>query len=1075
MQSFRRFGAKARYCTIGINQSKNGVSKLDLQKWIMQHPDVLLEEKRIRAIFCDAFQNDIAKVNLLLTAFDENIVSSMRQSFPWSATERSRYIKILEQGHSIVSDKAVWAVDTWASLFSQSLIESLSRLEMETAAAEEIRKLQALDKLFQDGENNDESEPEYELKTRSDNEDFYINPTLEEKEDRIYVPCGIGNTDNGFFIYGIKKSKTCVHPNADVFALVYNFLIRSSTIIDDDIPHYLKHIDTLHGIDYRSILRIAICLLQMVKNNYVKNDVLDVAFTGDVDSFKYAIGMINNYAALFSRLMNIQEVNVRVRSSKTGIPFCLDGSKGVFVRNNSELITNARELWYGQHINYHFTKRNLPDLEYLLTEISPYDYFKEGQFDALCSMVSAKKHMVCIMPTGSGKSLIYYMVSILQPLPIFVIAPTDILIQDQIRNLKQIHHIDNVAHLKLTEGNDFDEFEMRNSLNYLTPTTLQNRNLLVLFRYINKGCLKRYYHSGTKGRQLYEEKISNYPLLANIVLDEIHCLSNWGHDFRPEYLMLSQYLNKHLDQIVFLGFTATANYTVVEDVHNQLNIPQENFISPVAFEKHNISYDFRRLGSTEAMFDEVRLICDKLTARNERTIVFTKNDKLSRQVADAIGWEADIFTSDNPEAYHHFVDGKCKILVSNEDLGVGINFPNIKNIIHFGLPLSKSEYVQEVGRAGRANEQVCSYILYLDSDSGIIPADLLRRSTPIEALPTMLEGLDNDYADIYRKLTNNCPTKEGLCEHLIAMRKDFIDRGRALYVDSIKNDELFLVKQKLYMLYTIGFINDWYAYSKSKTCDGVDILIDINSTDTESYQRDAQKMIRRMKKRLRDYFDTMGSNRESIARTDRAETEDDLIRIYVDWYYVKYLYHHNEQFLDLFEFIDSNIDGDGEEITTAIKDYFTLPFIKLKSDEAIYTDMSIHEIADKVIAGISRSTIANIERINSNRYSYKLDYMLFCSNLRYGSVFESCRLERVLNHVSEQEQTLIGNSLEKLYKVCDVEGKLLLLNFVESSGSTFELTSNGFLKAAYADGVKDIVYYGIMAKKLNPLYTSIGR
>lgn len=123
----------------------------------------------------------------------------------------------------------------------------------------------------------------------------------------------------------------------------------------------------------------------------------------------------------------------------------MDGSKGVYVRNNTEITTNARELWYGKPISYHFTKANLPDLERILREISPYTYFKEGQFEVLCKMVSARKHTVCIMPTGSGKSLIYYMISILQPLPLFIVAPTDILIDDQIRNLKQIHHIDNVS------------------------------------------------------------------------------------------------------------------------------------------------------------------------------------------------------------------------------------------------------------------------------------------------------------------------------------------------------------------------------------------------------------------------------------------------------------------------------------------------------------------------------------------------------------------------------------------------------------------------------------------------------
>ena len=77
--------------------------------------------------------------------------------------------------------------------------------------------------------------------------------------------------------------------------------------------------------------------------------------------------------------------------------------------------------------------------------------------------------------------------SLLQPLPMFILAPTEILIDDQIRNLKKFHHIYNVSHLKLTTDNDFSKFEMRNSLMYLTPTTFQNRHLLVKCQYINSG------------------------------------------------------------------------------------------------------------------------------------------------------------------------------------------------------------------------------------------------------------------------------------------------------------------------------------------------------------------------------------------------------------------------------------------------------------------------------------------------------------------------------------------------------------------------------------------------------------
>ncbi|MBQ7290433.1 MAG: DEAD/DEAH box helicase [Clostridia bacterium] len=323
------------------------------------------------------------------------------------------------------------------------------------------------------------------------------------------------------------------------------------------------------------------------------------------------------------------------------------------------------------------------------------------------------------MSTVSGKSLVFYFASILQPLPIFIISPTDILIDDQIRNLWQIHNMDSVSHLKLTKENDFGAYQISANINYLTPATFQNRNLLVAFRAIN---------NGKQAKHGYEKRYADGPLLSYIVLDEIHCISNWGHDFRPEYLMLSKFLKKFLDQTTFLGFTATANYTIVSDIQKQLDIKQDKIFSPILFEKANISYNFIELETPKERIKRAKEIATELIRRNQRTIIFTKNDDYFILVSDAIGDEAALFVSDYPLGYQSFDDGKCKVLVASEDLGVGINLPNVQNVIHFGLPISKSEYLQEIGRAGRAEEAVTSYVLYLNAD-GNAPAGLLKRTT----------------------------------------------------------------------------------------------------------------------------------------------------------------------------------------------------------------------------------------------------------------------------------------------------------------------------------------------------------
>lgn len=1048
---------------------------MEWKEHVSRNPAVLLSDKKVRSLLSDVYNNNQLSVNLMMNAYSIGIVTEMREKYPVEQFTVTRWTKKLVTDFGVSEEKARWAVDTWISAISKQVLKQLEAAEQLLEEDEEVIRRQkeeaALQKAEEDRKRREKEErerdevlrstPDPHLKTIEDYSNYYVNPSLKENKEYIYVPCGFGQGDNGFLIHGIKKELLCTHKDANVFALVYNYLTRSSTITDRDFPSFLQQ-ETAYELDYQTVYRLAIILLQLVHHNQTQNGVVLLKYSEDIENLNYAIQLINHYAALFSRLIGIEPVSIQVKTDNHGLPISLQNKiSGVYVTNNNDILSNARELWYGRKINYRLTESNLPDLEYILHEISDFESFKDGQFSSLCNMLACRKHSVCIMPTGSGKSMIYYLASLLQPLPVFVVSPTDILIQDQIRNLKKFHRIDNVAHLQLTEKNNFDNWEIHNSLNFLTPMTLQNRHLLAKFRYLN---------NGTRLIEKREEKTAPGARVSYVVLDEIHCLSNWGHDFRPEYLMLSKYLNKFCDHISFLGFTATANYTVVEDVQKQLGIPQENFFSPMAFERFNVSYDFRKLHSEEEMLNEIATITAALISRNERTLVFTKNDAISEKVADAIGYEADIFSRENPKAYYHFAAGESRILVASDELGIGINLPNIRNIIHFGLPLSKNEYVQEIGRAGRANEKVTSFVLYLEVSPENVPEELLKRNTPLQNLPSLLEGYDNDYSNVYKKLSNGAISDEELYGQLIQTYRGFEDRGKSLTVDAYPYNTLAHSKQHLYMLYLSGYIFDWYTYSQSKDGKGIDILVDICSTDENSYRNDPTKMLNRMKERMHDYFVFMGNSRESIAKVDRAKTPEEIIEVLVKWYYEKYLYHHKEQFLDFFEFISSNMECERYKITEEIKDYFILPFTKLKDDEAQYTEMQAKDIIEKTSAGISKNTLSSLERINSNRYSYKLDLALLIGQLRMNNAFDESRLYRVLPYLSEKDTVLLSNSLASLYVSCNTETKIEMLNYMEKEATAMKTAYTDFLEKAYSNGQKDETYYGIMSYKLNKIF-----
>ena len=464
------------------------------------------------------------------------------------------------------------------------------------------------------------------------------------------------------------------------------------------------------------------------------------------------------------------------------------------------------------------------------------------------------------------------------------------------------------------------------------------------------------------------------------------------------------------------------------------------------------------------MYDLVSEIANTCAARNEQTLIFTKNDEVSGKVSEAVGYEADIFSNDNLQSYYYFAEGKCKILITSEDLGIGINFPNIRNIIHFGMPLSKNEYVQEIGRAGRANERVTSYVLYLQNSPGNVPEGLLRRGLDINALSSKIGSLRNDYGYIYRKLTNNCPTTDALLKELIDMKDELWSRNRSTMLQTYADDEVKSAKEYLFMLYTCGFINDWYTYTYN-VAEGTSIFISLIN------ELDERLMKTRMQKKLRDYFAELGTdNRKAMVETSRAKTINEILKVYVDWYFEKYLYRHNEEFMDVYEFITESEHNTAESITDEIKNYYVLPFVEMKSEEAEYNDMDLRQISEKAVAGFSPATLANLERMNSNRYSYKLDYILFCGRLRNNGNLEHSRLNRLIDTVPSDKRQILDDVFRKLYPACEVKGRLEILKYLSVNGSKHNIILPVFIDTVYQTTPKDEIYYGMAARRLNTLF-----
>lgn len=188
---------------------------MDLKQILRGHAVILLERKSTKAILSDVFNNDMPKVNALMSAYDIGIVKTIQEHFPLGNLDRSNAINKLIKQHSMLEAIAVWAVDQWVAAIDNTII-------MEMKAAQDEKDKERLDQLFVGGEDSGEN-PELpsshgalsdplpiDFTDKSEQVDYYTNVRLDKTKGKIYIPCGVGNTDNGFYICGINE-KVCSH------------------------------------------------------------------------------------------------------------------------------------------------------------------------------------------------------------------------------------------------------------------------------------------------------------------------------------------------------------------------------------------------------------------------------------------------------------------------------------------------------------------------------------------------------------------------------------------------------------------------------------------------------------------------------------------------------------------------------------------------------------------------------------------------------------------------------------------------------------------------------------------------
>ncbi|HEY9168824.1 MAG TPA: RecQ family ATP-dependent DNA helicase [Lutibacter sp.] len=316
-----------------------------------------------------------------------------------------------------------------------------------------------------------------------------------------------------------------------------------------------------------------------------------------------------------------------------------------------------------------------------------YDQFIGPQEEIITSVLKAENTIV-LLPTSGGKSICYQVPAMILEGVCIVISPLIALIHDQVNYLKE----KNIKAIALTSQLSQDE-------------------IIIAFDNLQFGGFKFLYLSPEKLQSNFiQEKIKQLNV-SIIAIDEAHCISEWGHDFRPSYLKLNL-LKELKPEATFMALTATATQRVLEDIQNNLEIKEARIIKK-SFKRENLFYHVRL---TEDIYGKLLQILSKI---NASTIVYTNNRKQTKEVCNFLiknnfkssFYHGGLSNTEKNEAYANWMNDETPIMVATNAFGMGINKLNVRAVIHINTPNSLENYIQEAGRAGRDGKPSYAIIL----------------------------------------------------------------------------------------------------------------------------------------------------------------------------------------------------------------------------------------------------------------------------------------------------------------------------------------------------------------------------
>lgn len=782
--------------------------------------------------------------------------------------------------------------------------------------------------------------------------------------------------------------------------------------------------------------------------------------------------------------------------------------KTVFVRNDYYEEKNYFKVSTAEPIKYRIVldgdDSDYNSLIFVLENIFGFNEFTPGQLPIITNALACVD-TVGLLPTGSGKSLCYQFVALLQPCVSFVVDPIKSLMLDQKDNLDR-KHINRTNYISSDQngeekGRIQKEFaEGKYLFVWISPERFQ-----------------------TKTFREYLEQLNTTMMIGLAVIDEVHCISEWGHDFRTSYLNLSKTIRKHCPSAVFLGLTATASVNVLKDILIEFEIKRGNVKTLPSFTRKELTFEvIKDNGQTingkklclEKLLDKLTRHRDVLTLSGKNTrsgIIFTRSvngqngcyklaNDLSARYGTKVYWYSGkvpeinkrrlmtdkAFNKYKNEVQKAFKNNAFPLLVATKAFGMGIDKSNIRYTIHFGMPGSMEALYQEAGRAGRDKKPAGCYVLYSKENKGKEHIDkIFDLNSTVDDISEIYEKIQFDGRDIFSNMflwLSNQESFEQDYHNMEEIVEKVAKPNSSELIIKCKDFHLSLAQlQKIiYKLSIIGIVDDWTI--KDWNQEKGFIVVDFCEYTDESIMNGLLKYIKKYDKD----FDINNENKETNQYHEILCQDLPVYRkaykILIRWQYENIAYNRRQSIKNLADLCEGFTDSD--YFQNILEDYFKFTDVTYSFDDIAENPKKYDnwfstflkcedEKKEQLTVSELKSLKANLSRfLESYRYNIGLNWISGMVRLilkEYEDVDGKKRLQSAFEQISklpEEDQVSILNKTLDIGKIyLDAESRedlseMIIKNYKAGAEKVYiELEDNyslNYLLGNYANRLRNI-------------------